>query len=292
MNAVHILRFQHAIKTLCCVLRVNRSTYYKHFSATPAPRTIENQDIRSKILTLYSSSDKRLGVYKIQKRLVVEYGINISAGRVYRLMKSMKLPKMSTCKPVFKHKKPDNSLPCNNSLNQQFNTTKPNLVWVSDITYIKVNGRFYYLCVIIDLFSRKVISFRLGNKPDTDLVISTFKTAFSRRDPEDSFIFHSDRGCQYTSKKFRAVLDSFNIVQSFSAKGYPYDNAVAESFFKYLKLEEINRRNYSSIDELNLALFQYIEGFYNKKRPHSSNDMLSPNEKEDLFFNTNFKSLR
>jgi putative transposase len=282
LNAVHILRFQHSIKTLCRVLQVNRSTYYKHFSSPPAPRTIENQEIRSKILTLYSSSDKRMGVYKISKRLAVEYGIHISSGRVYRLMKSMNLPKMSTVKPAFKPLKADNSLPCPNVLKQKFTTAKPNLVWVSDITYIKVNGKFRYLCVIIDLFSRKVISYSVSNKPDAELVTHAFRSAYAKRNPAGTLIFHSDRGCQYTSKKFRSLLDSFHVVQSFSAKGYPYDNAVAESFFKYLKLEETNRRSYYSTEELKLSLFQYIEGYYNKKRPHSANNMLSPDEKEAL----------
>ena len=233
-----------------------------------------------------------MGVYKICKRLEVEYGIYISTGRVYRLMKSMKLPKMSTAKPVFKTVKADDSLPCPNALNQNFNTDKPNLVWVSDITYIKVSGKFMYLCVIIDLFSRKLISYCVSRKIDTALVIKTLQAAIAKRKPTNSLIFHSDRGCQYTSKKFRDVLDSLNIVQSFSAKGYPYDNAVAESFFKFLKLEEVHRRTYASADELNLSLFQYIEGFYNKSRPHSANQMLSPNEKENEFFNNNFKSLK
>lgn len=228
-----------------------------------------------------------MGVYKICKRLLVEYGINISTGRVYRLMKSMNLPKMSTVKPVFKPLKPDNSIPCTNVLKQNFHTDKPNLVWVSDITFIKVQGNFYYLCVIIDLFSRKVISYSVSNKINTELVIKAFNSAFTKRLPNESLIFHSDRGCQYTSKKFRSLLDGFDVVQSFSAKGYPYDNAVAESFFKFLKLEEVHRRTYSSLNELNLALFQYIVGYYNKKRPHSANDMLSPDEKENSFFRNN-----
>lgn len=97
-------------------------------------------------------------------------------------------------------------------------------------------------------------------------------------------MFHSDRGCQYTSADFRKAVDLADYIQSFSAKGHPYDNAVAESFFKYLKLEELNRKSFSSLDELNLSLFEYIEGFYNRKRPHSANDLLSPDEKERDFF--------
>ena len=97
-------------------------------------------------------------------------------------------------------------------------------------------------------------------------------------------MFHSDRGTQYTAFKFRKLLDELNVVQSFSKKGYPFDNAVAESFFKYLKKEETNRRTFSSLSELKISVFEYIEGFYNSKRPHSSLDYLTPNEKESQFY--------
>lgn len=201
-------------------------------------------------------------------------------------MKSMNLPKMSTVKPKFIYSKKEDSSVCNNKLKQNFTTDKPNLVWVSDITYVKVNGSFYYICVIIDLFSRKVISYSVSNKIDTKLVINTFNKAFISRNRPKNLIFHSDRGCQYTSKEFRKFLENCNIIQSFSAKGYPYDNAVAESFFKFLKFEELNRKSFTSKSELELSLFEYIEGFYNSKRPHSANYMLSPNQKEKLYFHS------
>ena len=97
-------------------------------------------------------------------------------------------------------------------------------------------------------------------------------------------MFHSDRGSQYTSTAFRKLLNRLNVVQSFSDKGCPYDNAVVESFFKFLKLEEINQNTYSSFADLKSSLFEYIEGFYNSKRPHSTNDFLSPNDFESAYF--------
>lgn len=278
------MRFQHKISTLCRVLKVNRSTYYKHFSKLVSDRTLQNQKIRSSILSIYSASKKRLGAYKICYLLGVEYGINISVGRVYRLMKSMNLPKMSTIKPKFIHSKNDDSASFNNEVKQQFTTDKPNLVWVSDITYVKVNGCFNYICVIIDLFSRKVIAYTVRNKINVNLVADTFKKAFTARNHPENLIFHSDRGSQYTSNQFRKLLDSCNVIQSFSAKGYPYDNAVVESFFKFLKLEELNRQTFYTKTQLDLSLFEYIDGFYNTKRPHSANGMLSPNQKEKLYF--------
>jgi putative transposase len=134
-------------------LHVNRSTYYKHFYSEPAPRIKENQDIKRVILQIYSDYDKCLGAYKISYILGRDYGIHISVGRVYRLMSSMNLPKMSTVKPHrYRHR--DNG-ECNNHLQQEFNQKAPNLVWTSDFTYIKVNGKWYYLCIVMDLFSKK-----------------------------------------------------------------------------------------------------------------------------------------
>jgi len=213
---------------------------------------------------------------------MVEYGKLISVGRVYRLMKSMSLPKMSTVKPMSTYPKSEHG-EYTNHLEQRFNPTAPNLVWVSDITYVKVAGRFCYICVIIDLFSRKVIAYKTSVKIDTRLVLDTFRMAYSKRGCPKGGMFHSDRGSQYTAKEFRREIDIAEFVQSFSAKGHPYDNAVVESFFKYLKKEELNRRSYNTLNELNLSLFEYIEGFYNPRRPHYSNDLMSPDEKEAAF---------
>ena len=124
----------------------------------------------------------------------------------------------------------------------------------------------------------------MSAKPDADLVISVFKKAYAKRNISVGLMFHSDRGTQYTAFKFRKLLDELNVVQSFSKKGYPFDNAVAESFFKYLKKEETNRRTFSSLSELKISVFEYIEGFYNSKRPHSSLEYLTPNEKESQFY--------
>lgn len=213
-----------------------------------------------------------------------DYRINISSGRVYRLMKEMNLPKMSTIKP-FRHKtKTAQDEECHNILKQKFNPSEPNNVWVCDFTYIRAAGRFYYLCAILDLFSRKVIAFKLSNKMDTKLAIETVNRAVAARGKSGGIIFHTDRGSQFTSADFRRYLDNLNMIQSFSAKGHPYDNAVMECFFKYLKKEEVNRKKYSSFDDLNLCLFKYIYGFYNSKRPHSHNNGLSPNAAEEKFF--------
>ena len=177
-------------------------------------------------------------------------------------MKSLALPKMSTVKlsPIFIKSTIDNY---QNLLKQKFYPDKPNLVWVSDITYVRVNNRFFYICVVIDLFAGKVIAYKTSSKIDSQLVLDTFYSAYYKRNSPTGIMFHSDRGCQYTSKIFRNTLDSLNFVQSFSVKAHPFDNAVAESFFKYLKKEDLDRKTFSSLYELNLAVFEHIEGFYN-----------------------------
>ena len=198
-------------------------------------------------------------------------------------MKKLQLPKMSTEKPKNHVTHSDNG-ECTNHLHQDFNQKAPNLVWVSDITYIKAGGKWYYLCIVMDLFSRKIIAWHLSGKADADLVIITFQKAYQKRNAPYGLMFHSDRGSQYTAFSFRQLLDSLNVVQSFSKKGYPFDNAVCECFFKYLKKEEINRRTYHTLQELHTSIFEYIEGFYNSRRPHSSLGLLTPNEKENIYW--------
>ena len=136
----------------------------------------------------------------------------------------------------------------------------------------------------MDLFSRKVVSWHLSSKADTNLVITTFRKAYENRNAPYGLMFHSDRGVQYSALAFRQLLDSLNVVQSFSKKGYPFDNAVCECFFKYLKLEETNRKTYHTFDELHRSIFEYIEGFYNSRRPHGSLGYLTPNEMESAYW--------
>ena len=199
-------------------------------------------------------------------------------------MKEMNLPKMSTVKPPkFKHKNTEN-LTLENKLAQNFNVTAPNQVWVCDFTYVKVGQRFSYICAIIDLYARKVIAYNISNRINTDLAIKTLQSAVKAGKASNGILFHTDRGVQFTSHNFKKLLDSLNIVQSFSDKAHPYDNAVMECFFKYLKKEELNRRSFSSFDQLKLSLVKYIDGFYNPIRPHSHNNGLSSNKMESLFF--------
>lgn len=237
-------------------------------------------EIKRKILDIYAKSDKRLGPGKIRICLARDYCISISEGRVYRLMKEMKLPKMSTVKPQKPRNTGKENGPCTNLLAQRFDQNAPNLCWVCDFTYVRVGGRFCYICAILDLYSRKVIACRVGRKIDRFLAIDTLRDAVRLRGVSKGVMFHTDRGSQFTSSDFRKELDRLHIVQSFPAKGHPYDNAVMECFFKYLKKEELDRRHFQTIEQLKQSLLSYIAGFYNPIRPHSHNRGLSPDQKE------------
>jgi len=155
---VETLSEQYKIVILCRALRVNRSTYYKHYQKKESNRSQENQRNRISILEIYIKAKKRFGAHKINQKLKSEYGIKISEGRVYRLMKGMELPKISRVKPQVGKKAVQNDGNLPNLLKKQFDVPKPNQIWVSDITYVKVGGKWHYICVVIDLFARKLIA--------------------------------------------------------------------------------------------------------------------------------------
>ena len=269
---------------LCRVLHVNRSTYYNFINKRPSKREVENQRLRKLLLEIYMKAKKRIGTRAFKIILLRDYGVNISEGRILRLLKSMTLPKMSTIKPRFKSKKAP-VFSSDNLLKQEFNPNSPNQVWTTDFTYISIGPkRHVYLCAILDLYSRKCIAWKVSDRIDAKLACDTLEIAINKRKPKEPIIFHSDQGSQFKSASFRKILDEHQLLASYSKPGYPYDNAVTEVFFKYLKQREINRRTYHSIQEVQLSCFEYIEQFYNNYNPHSANNGLTPNQKEENYF--------
>ena len=156
-----------------------------------------------------------------------------------------------------------------NLLHRSFHADAPNKIWVSDVTCIKLKNRYYYICVIIDLFSRKVVSYRIGLSNSTQLVTSTFKSAYQKRVPCGELTFHSDQGTPYTSYAFQRLLHQRHVKQSFSNPGSPLDNAVAESFFSTMKKEELYRIDYQSEAQFRQRVDAYVS-FFNHVRPHMS----------------------
>ncbi len=180
------------------------------------------------------------------------------------------------------HLKPLPRIYLKNNLKQQFDQSEPNKVWVSDITYVKVGTQYYYICVVLDLFSRKLISYGMSDTIDTILTMNTFNSAYDMRGKPEGLMLHSDQGVQYTSYVFRKRLKELKVKQSFSAPGSPYDNSVCESFFNTLKKEAVYHYLYDTPEDLQAVLEEYIH-FYNEERPHRKLNMKTPNQFESDF---------
>ena len=174
----------------------------------------------------------------------------------------------------------DNTKEYPNLLEQDFFAEKPSTKWVGDITYIyTLETGWTYLAIVMDLFDLKVIGWTYGMHMTDELVIEAFKKAMTNRGLREDGNFHSDRGSQYTSNDFEGMLSNLKINHSYSKKGYPYDNASMESFNAILKKEEVNVNSYKTFEEAKLAIFEFIESWYNNARIHSTLGYITPNEK-------------
>ena len=163
-----------------------------------------------------------------------------------------------------------------NRLDRQFDVGVPDRVWVTDITYIRTQEGFAYLAVVIDLYSRRVVGWSLQNRQTTDMVLQALLMAVWRRKPKGKVLIHSDQGSQFTSMDWASFLKAHNLEHSMSRRGNCHDSAVAESFFNLLKRERIRRKTYKTREDARQDVFNYIEMFYNPKRKHVRNGMLSP----------------
>jgi len=163
-----------------------------------------------------------------------------------------------------------------NQLKQDFDTVAPDQVWVTDITYIRTHEGWLYLAVVIDLYARRVVGWSMQSRMHMELVLSAMLMAVWRRKPISKVIVHSDQGSQFTSYEWQEFLKTHNLEPSMSRRGNCYDNAVAESFFQLLKRERIRRKTYATRKQARADVFDYIEFFYNPKRKHGNNQMLSP----------------
>lgn len=265
---------------LCKALKVPRSTYYGAVKRPKSKRTLENELLSVQIKDIWLNSKKRYGYPKITAQLKRE-NVKVGAKRVWKLMNLMGIRSITMRK--YRHYKSREAIGFrNNILNRQFSTPAINKKWTADITYIKTkrNG-WTYLASILDLKSRKIIGWSYGRKMTTQLVIVSLERAMENQDYPDGVLIHSDMGSQYTSDLFTAKTTEFNMIQSFSKKGCPYDNASIESFHGILKREEVNLRTYQDYYTAKNALFDFIEGWYNRNRLHGSLGYKTPQEVED-----------
>ena len=269
------------------VLEVSRSGYYKWKKREPSKREMYNNKLKSEIKKIYQSTRCVYGSPKITDELNSK-GYSCSRPRVARLMREMglrsRITKAYKNTTNSKHDKPV----APNILDRDFQVEKPDHVYISDITYLPLYSNFFYLTVVMDLFNREPIGWSISNNLKTvSTIIPAFEMALINREPQDSAIFHSDRGIQYASEEFYSELTRYDFRQSMSRKGDCWDNAVIESFFKSLKTEWLYHERYRNKRELMRCVFYYLEVFYPRKRIHESLDYQTPEQYLQNYYRKN-----
>ncbi|MEG1313572.1 MAG: IS3 family transposase, partial [Bacilli bacterium] len=232
-------------------------------------------------LDIYTENKGRYGSHKIHF-LMREKGYEISEKRVQHYMREMNLYAITVKK--YKHKSSKKVIEgLENVLNRDFTTTTIYENCVGDITYIHtLKDGWTYLASVLDLYSKKIIGYAYGTNMTNDLVMTALEKAYSSQNPDKPIIFHTDLGSQYTSNDMKDLCGKLKIIQSFNKKGCPYDNACIESFHASLKKEEVYTTTYKDFKEAQLAIFAYIEGWYNRKTIHSAINYMTPNQCEAL----------
>jgi putative transposase len=270
----------HDVALLCRTLEVSRQGFYAWLGRKPCQRKLTDEVLRRSIRREFADSGARYGAPRVQKALGAQ-GQSTSRKRVARLMRQEGL--VARHRRRFIHTTDSrHAFPvAPNVVNRDFAPDGPNRVWATDITYIRTMRGWFYLAVVLDLFSRKVVGWSMQPYMDRRLVLAALDMAIDARRPAPgTLVHHSDRGVQYACHEYRQALADAEIAVSMSRKGNCWDNAPVESFFSTLKHELVYRTSFASHDAARAALFQYIEGFYNRRRLHSSLGYLSPMEYE------------
>ena len=266
---------------MCEVLEISRSSYYNWLTGGISSRKLNDNILMDKIKTIFNQSKQTYGSPRITVELE-RLGHKVSRPKVARLMNRLglksKVKKKYRITTDSNHKFPI----APNLVKRDFTPDRINKVWVSDITYIRTKQGWLYLTVIIDLFDRQVIGWSLSKTMHAkNTIIPAWRMAITKRKITEELIFHSDRGIQYACNQFTNILKNHPLVkQSMSRKANCWDNAVAESFFKTLKTELIYHDSYQTRYQAEIAVFEYIEVWYNRKRLHSSLGYVAPMEFE------------
>lgn len=279
-----------AVRTMCKVLGVSTSGYYAWKDRPLSARAQANVALTQVIAVAHASSDEIYGAPKLHAELrdatVCTHDprwANVGKNRVAALMRCAGLRGVSNRRSyVVTTERDVNERPAPDLVNRQFVASAPDQLWVADITYVPTWAGFVYLAVVLDVWSRKVVGWHIGQSLHTDLILAALEMAARARKPR-SVIHHSDQGCQYTSVAFGSRCKELNVRPSMGTVGDAYDNAMAESFFSLLESELLNRRTFKTKAQAAMALFTYIEAWYNRTRRHGSLGQISP-----LVFENNF----
>ena len=282
---IAVQRSAFGVEKMCRLFAVSRSGFYRWNQGGQSKRAAQNRLLLSHIQRIYASTKGRYGSPRITAELQ-DQGLSCSRPRVARLMRKHTIKARTRRKfkvtTNSKHKYPV----APNLLRQRFQTDAPNRVWVSDMTYIRTLQGWRYLTMVMDLYSRKIVGWSMSERMEAaGTTIPAFKMAAKGCQPRPGLLFHSDQGVQYACDPFVALLNRSKAIQSMSGKGNCYDNAVAESFFHTLKTELVYHELYRTREEARRSLFEYMEGFYNRIRKHSTLGYKSPVKYENMRFN-------
>jgi putative transposase len=238
--------------------------------------------LREKIKGIHEGSRGVYGAPRIHAELRLEHGIRVGRKRVARLMTAAGIAGIRPRKRWRTTIRVPGVRPAEDLVKRDFRPSAANVLWVADITYLRSGEGWLYLAAVQDTYSRAIVGWSMATHMRASLVVDALRMALARRRPEPGVIHHSDQGSQYVSLAFGRAAREAGIAISMGSRGDVYDNAVAETFFATLKKELVNRRSWASRLELQSAVFEYIEAFYNRRRRHSTLDMLSPISYEQL----------
>lgn len=273
----------YPVSVLCDVLAVSKSGYYASIDRAPSPRAQRRERIDAAVRQVHARSHGIYGSGKITKELAERDDLETACrNTVARAMREMGLASRisKAFTPTTTQADPTKQ-PAPNLLERDFTATRPNQKWVTDITYVPTLAGWVYVAVVLDLFSRKVVGWSIGDSLATRLVAAALRRAIEARRPVGSeLLHHSDRGCQYTSDAYQQTLQVLGIECSMSRTGNCYDNAVAERFFWSLKHEWTKHETFVDLEAARLSVFKYIETFYNTERLHQTLGYKSPEKFE------------
>lgn len=274
----------YPIAMQCEVLEVSTSGYYAWLEREPSARSVADEALLEKIEVVHAASDRTYGAPRIHAALRHE-GIKVGKKRVARLMAAAGLRGVSRRRGVRTTQRSEREPPAPDLVGRDFSAEGPDELWVADITYIPTWAGFLFLAVVMDTWSRKVVGWSMSTSLKSQIVLDALNMAVYQRQPVD-VVHHSDQGCQYTSLAFGKRCDEAGVRPSMGSAGDCYDNAMCESFFATLETELILRRRFRSHAEAKMAIFRFIEAWYNPLRLHSGLNYLSPNDFEELHSTT------
>jgi putative transposase len=274
-------RAHHAVSVLCSVLKVTRQGYYAWKRRQPSARRRRDDELKADILALYAKSRDTYGAPRIKDRLRIDHGIRIGQKRAARLMRELGIQGTGKGQRRVRTTIPDQrAAAAPDHVGRDFTATGPDQKWVADITYIPTHQGWLFLAAVSDCYSRRIVGWSMRDTLEAELVADAIAMAVARRQPPPGVIHHSDRGAQYGSLLVGRTLREAGIIPSMGRVGDPWDNALMESAIGTIKAELVNRHVFQTRDQARLAVFDYIEAFYNPIRAHSALGHLSPDEYE------------